>query len=54
MTTWRKFWWFEGDAIHFDAQRYAEARGISLDDAEQELRELLAQLLPGVPVREAS
>jgi hypothetical protein len=53
MTTTRKFWWFEGDAIHFDARLYAELRGISQEQADKELRELLAKILPGVPIRSA-
>ena len=45
-----RFWWFEGDAIHFDAPRYAKLRGISLDEAMAELQELGAKALPGTPV----
>ena len=45
-----RFWWFEGDAIHFDAPRYAKLRRISLDEALAELQELGAKALPGKPV----
>ena len=45
-----RFWWFEGDAIHFDAPRYAKLRGISLDEALAELQELGPKVLPGTPV----
>ena len=45
-----RFWWFEGDAIHYDAPRYAKLRGISVEAAEAELKEILAELLPGTPI----
>jgi hypothetical protein len=43
------FCWFEGEAMHFDAPRYARLRGIGLDEAVAELQELAAKLLPGTP-----
>jgi hypothetical protein len=45
-----RFWWFEGDALHFDAPRYAKLRRISLDEALAELQELGPKVLPGKPV----
>jgi hypothetical protein len=45
-----RFWWFEGDAMHYDAPRYAKLRGISVEAAEAELKEILAELLPGTPI----
>jgi hypothetical protein len=45
-----RFWWFEGDAMHYDAPRYAKLRGISVEAAEAELQEILAELLPGTPI----
>ena len=45
-----RFWWFEGDALHFDAPRYAKLRGISVEAAEAELQEILAELLPDTPI----
>jgi hypothetical protein len=45
-----RFWWFADGEIHFDAQRYARLRGISLDDAVAELRELAAEVMPSTPV----
>jgi hypothetical protein len=47
-----RFWWFEGDAIHFDAPRYARLRGISLEEAMAELRKLAAEAMPDTPVKE--
>jgi hypothetical protein len=47
-----RFWWFEGDALHFDAPRYARLRRISLDEAMVELRELAAKALPDTPITE--
>jgi hypothetical protein len=47
-----RFWWFEDDAIHFDAPRYARLRGITVDKAVIELREMAAEALPGVPLQE--
>jgi hypothetical protein len=44
------FWWFEGDAIHFDAPRYAKLRGIGIDEAMAELQELAAEVMPGTPI----
>jgi hypothetical protein len=44
------FFWFDGDAIHYDAPRYAKLRGITVGDAMTELEEILKQLLPGVPI----
>jgi hypothetical protein len=45
-----RFWWFEGEAIHYDAPRYAQLRGITVAEAEAELKEILAELLPGTPI----
>ena len=45
-----RFWWFEGDAIHYDAPRYAQLRGITVAEAEAELKEILGELLPDTPV----
>jgi len=45
-----RFWWFEDGGIHFDAPRYAKLRGITLDEAEAELKELGAKVLPGTPI----
>ena len=45
-----RFWWYEGDAIHYDAPRYAELRGITVEEAEAELKEILAKLLPDTPI----
>jgi hypothetical protein len=45
-----RFWWFEGDALHFDAPRYAKLRGITLDAALAELQELGAKALPDKPI----
>ena len=45
-----RFWWFEGDAMHYDAPRYAKLRGITIEEAEAELKEILAELLPGTPI----
>jgi hypothetical protein len=45
-----EFFWFEGDAMHFDAPRYAKLRGISVEEAQAELQELLGELLPGTPI----
>jgi len=45
-----RFWWFEGGAMHYDAPRYAKLRGISVEAAEAELQEILAELLPGTPI----
>jgi hypothetical protein len=45
-----RFWWFEGDTMHYDAPRYAKLRGISLKAAEAELQEILAELLPDTPI----
>lgn len=44
--------WFEGEQLHFDAPAYALARGISLDEAVTELRELAGQLLPAARLSE--
>jgi hypothetical protein len=44
------FLWIEGDAIHYDAPCYAKLRGIPVDEAIKELREILAELLPGTPI----
>jgi len=38
--------WFDGDALHFDAERYARLREITLDAALAELSELALELLP--------
>jgi hypothetical protein len=45
-----RFWWFEGDALHFDAPRYAKLRGIGIDQAMAELQELAAEVMPDTPV----
>ena len=45
-----RFWWFEGDALHFDAPRYAKLRRITLDEALAELQELGAKALPDKPI----
>jgi hypothetical protein len=45
-----RFWWFEGDGIHFDAPRYAKLRGITIDEALAELQELGAKALPDTPI----
>jgi hypothetical protein len=46
-----RFWWFEKDgSMHYDAKRYAQLRGISLVEAEAELKEILGELLPGTPI----
>ena len=45
-----RFWWFEGDGIHFDAPRYAKLRGITVEEAEEELKGFLAKLLPETPI----
>jgi hypothetical protein len=45
-----RFWWFEGDALHFDAPRYAKLRGITVDEALVELQELGAKALPDKPI----
>ena len=42
--------WYEGDTLHFDAPRYAIARGITLDDAVRELHELASEVLPNTPI----
>jgi hypothetical protein len=47
-----RFWWFEGDELHFDAPRYAQLRRISLDEAIAELREIAAQAMPETPIKE--
>jgi hypothetical protein len=47
-----RFWWFEGDQLHFDAQRYARLRRIPIDEAMTELREIAAQAMPGTPLTE--
>ena len=44
-----RFWWFEGEEIHFDAQRYAVLRRITIDEAMAELQELAAKALPDTP-----
>ena len=36
---------FEGDAIHIDAPEYARLRGITLEEALEELRVMLPKLL---------
>ena len=45
-----RFWWFEGDTIHYDAPRYAKLRGITLDEALAELQELGPKVLPDKPI----
>ena len=45
-----RFWWFEGDALHFDAPRYAKLRRITIDEAITELQELAAQVQPDTPI----
>ena len=45
-----RFWWFEGDALHFDAPRYAKLRRITLDEALAELQELGAKALSDKPI----
>jgi hypothetical protein len=45
-----RFWWFEGDAIHYDMPRYAKLRGITVEEAQAELLKLLRELLPGTPI----
>ena len=45
-----RFWWYEGDAIHFDAPRYARLRRITLDEAITELQELAAKVVPDTPI----
>ena len=47
-----RFWWFEDGEIHFDAPRYARLRRITVDEAVTELRTLLAQVAPGIPIAE--
>jgi hypothetical protein len=42
----QRFIWFEGDQLHFDSIVYAWARGITTDEAEREIEELLAEVLP--------
>lgn len=46
------FVWFKGDEIHFDAPKYAAARGITVAEATVELREMLRKLLPTTPIAE--
>ena len=36
----------KGDEMHFDGVRYAEARGITVEEAIKEVREIMADLLP--------
>jgi hypothetical protein len=43
---------FEGGAMHIDAEKYAKARGITLEVAVREIRELMAVLLPDAEVTE--
>jgi hypothetical protein len=45
-----RFWWFEGDTMHFDAPRYAKLRGITLDEAMAELQELAGEAMPDTPI----
>jgi hypothetical protein len=45
-----RFWWFEGETMHFDAPRYARLRGITLDEAIAELEEIAAKALPEAPL----
>jgi hypothetical protein len=47
----QRFIWFEGAELHFDAVVYAIAREITLTEAEREIEELLAEVLPKVPRR---
>lgn len=42
--------WFEGGEMHVDTPAYADARGISEDDAEVELTGFVRQLIPGIPI----
>lgn len=44
--------WFEGEQLHFDAPAYAAARGITVDEAVIELRELAGRLLPAASLSE--
>jgi hypothetical protein len=46
-----RFWWFEGEAIHFDAPRYARLRGIGIDEAIAELEQLARRVLPEAPIK---
>ena len=47
------FIWFEGDEMHLDAERYAELRNISLQEAIMELKHMAAQMLPAeTPITE--
>ena len=41
--------WYEGDTLHFDAPRYAIARGITLDDAVRELHEFMGWVIDAEP-----
>ena len=45
-----RFWWFKEGEIHYDAQRYATLRRISVEEAHAELRKFLGELLPGTPI----
>jgi hypothetical protein len=45
-----RFWWFEGDTMHFDAPRYAQLRGISIEEAMAELQELAGEAMPDTPI----
>lgn len=36
--------------MHFDAERYASLRGITVEEAEAELTEMCAELLPSAPI----
>lgn len=44
------FVWYEGDQMHFDAPRYAARRGITVEEAIAEIREMMAKLLPDTPL----
>jgi hypothetical protein len=45
-----RFWWFEGDTMHFDAPRYAKLRGITVAEAMAELQELAGEAMPDTPI----
>lgn len=44
------FVWYKGDQMHFDAPKYAAARGITVEEAIVEIREMMAKLLPDTPL----
>jgi len=45
-----RFWWFEGDQMHFDAPRYAKLRGITVEEAMAELQEMAGEAMPDTPI----